>query len=267
MQAARRGMGRRRLDVDGSHGADIVADIRNWDPARDWSGPAPDVIFAGPPCEHYSSARTRAKTPRNLKLADSLVRKTVEIIEHFHAANPACSSCGEPRHQHALEALGLAQALRDVSRHYASARSWAQMNGVRAPHPPHGTKHFATVCVENTKAPNLVLECILLCTGTGKSRPLAGLHAHQARSALPHGHRHPHSSPVSEPRLHPADPGPAPFDRWSRRAKRGGRDRASRRSSRETISERRRVRGDGVEDRPTDRERVLGAGPRRRPER
>lgn len=79
----------RRLDVDGRHGADIIVDIKNWDPVTEWSGPAPDVIFAGPPCENYSSARTYAKTPRDLKLADSLVRKTIDIIEYFHTINPA----------------------------------------------------------------------------------------------------------------------------------------------------------------------------------
>ena len=79
----------RRLDVDSGHGADIVVDIRDWNPVTDWSGPAPDVIFAGPPCEHYSSARTRAKLPRDLKRSDSLVRKTMDIIEYFHAMNPA----------------------------------------------------------------------------------------------------------------------------------------------------------------------------------
>lgn len=121
----------RRLDVDGSHGADIVADIRNWDPARDWSGPAPDVIFAGPPCEHYSSARTRAKTPRNLKLADSLVRKTVEIIEHFHAANPRLQFFVENPDTSMLWKRWVSHRLYgDVSRHYVSAFV-AQMNGVR----------------------------------------------------------------------------------------------------------------------------------------
>lgn len=79
----------RRLDIDGRNGADIVVDIRNWDPALHWSGPAPDVIFAGPPCENYSVARTRAKTPRDLELADSIVRKTIDVIEHFHTENPA----------------------------------------------------------------------------------------------------------------------------------------------------------------------------------
>lgn len=79
----------RRLDIDGQHGADIVVDIRKWNPATEWSGPPPDVIFAGPPCENYSRARTRAKTPRRLRLADSLVSKTIDIIAHFHELNPA----------------------------------------------------------------------------------------------------------------------------------------------------------------------------------
>lgn len=62
--------------------------ILNWNPDTDWSGPPPDVIFAGPPCENYSTARTTAKTPRNLTLADSLVSKTIDIIAHFHKLNP-----------------------------------------------------------------------------------------------------------------------------------------------------------------------------------
>lgn len=86
---AENGWSVRRLDIEDRHGADIVVDIRNWDPATEWSGSAPDVTFAGPPCENYSSVRTRAKTPRDLLLADSLVRKTIEIIEYFHTINPA----------------------------------------------------------------------------------------------------------------------------------------------------------------------------------
>lgn len=78
----------RRLDVDGKHGADIVTNILDWNPAADWTGPPPDVIFAGPPCENYSTARTTAKTPRNLTLADSLVSKTLDVITHFHKLNP-----------------------------------------------------------------------------------------------------------------------------------------------------------------------------------
>ncbi len=39
------------------------------------------MIAAGVPCTEYSIAKTTA--PRNLDLADSLVRKTLEIIEYF----------------------------------------------------------------------------------------------------------------------------------------------------------------------------------------
>ena len=49
----------------------------------------PDVIWASVPCENYSTARTRAKTPRNYELADSLVARTWLIIQYFQARNPA----------------------------------------------------------------------------------------------------------------------------------------------------------------------------------
>lgn len=78
----------KRLDVDGSHGANIVVNVLEWDPVVDWTGPAPDVIFAGPLCEHYSTARTRAKMKRNLTLADALVRTTLVTIDYFHNLNP-----------------------------------------------------------------------------------------------------------------------------------------------------------------------------------
>ena len=48
----------------------------------------PDVIWASPPCDQYSRARTRGP-PRNLVLADSLVAKTIEITRHFEKLNPS----------------------------------------------------------------------------------------------------------------------------------------------------------------------------------
>jgi len=73
------------LDLDGKFGATIVTDVRKWDYKNQ---PAPDVLWAGCPCEQYSIARTRAKTPRNFTLADSLVSRTWMIIEHFLNLNP-----------------------------------------------------------------------------------------------------------------------------------------------------------------------------------
>ena len=75
-----------RLDIDGRFGADIVADILKWEPST--LSVIPDVIIGGPPCEQFSIARTMAKTPRNIDLANSLLDKTVAVINFFKAQNP-----------------------------------------------------------------------------------------------------------------------------------------------------------------------------------
>ncbi len=103
------------VDIDGRFGAEIVGDIMELScceltttqdvmqlggvsdttppdvmqlgGASD--APPPDVIWASPPCEQYSCARTNAKTIRNLELADALVNKTWAITEHFKKVNPA----------------------------------------------------------------------------------------------------------------------------------------------------------------------------------
>ena len=42
-----------------------------------------DAVWASPCCTYYSPARRGAKTPRNLELADSLICKSLEIIDYF----------------------------------------------------------------------------------------------------------------------------------------------------------------------------------------
>ena len=70
------------LDVDPQSPAAIHADILQWD-YKTFPKDHFDCIWASPPCTMYSCARTRAKTPRDLDLADSFVRRTLEIIEYF----------------------------------------------------------------------------------------------------------------------------------------------------------------------------------------
>ena len=42
-----------------------------------------DLIWASPPCTHYSIARTTAKTPRDLEGSDRLVQKVLDLADHF----------------------------------------------------------------------------------------------------------------------------------------------------------------------------------------
>jgi site-specific DNA-cytosine methylase len=73
------------VDVDGRFGAEIVGDILQLDYK---ALPTPDIVWSSPPCCQYARCRTRAKTPRNLVLADSLVAKALEIIRYFEKLNP-----------------------------------------------------------------------------------------------------------------------------------------------------------------------------------
>ena len=45
--------------------------------------PRVDCIWASPPCTHYSRARTKAKTPRDLEGSDAIVQKVLDIIDHY----------------------------------------------------------------------------------------------------------------------------------------------------------------------------------------
>jgi hypothetical protein len=71
------------LDIDPKCGATWTCDILEWDAWRDMTPGLYDFIWASPPCQQYSIARTTAKTPRNLELADSIVRRTLEIIHEL----------------------------------------------------------------------------------------------------------------------------------------------------------------------------------------
>lgn len=69
------------LDVDAKCNPDVVCDILSWDykqfPSRFF-----DVIWASPPCTHYSIARTTGG-PRDIPQANKIVLRTLEIIAYF----------------------------------------------------------------------------------------------------------------------------------------------------------------------------------------
>ena len=83
------------LDLDARFHPTFCANVLTWDFSalpRDRY----DVIWASCPCEQYSIARSNALPPRDLALADALVRRTLEVIEWFQpkawlVENPAGS--------------------------------------------------------------------------------------------------------------------------------------------------------------------------------
>ena len=70
------------LDIDPKTDAIIKEDILTWDYTVFPPGFF-DVVWASPVCTQYSIARRNAKTPRNLDWADTLVKKSLEIIQYF----------------------------------------------------------------------------------------------------------------------------------------------------------------------------------------
>ena len=73
------------VDIDPRYNPEIRKDILQLAHCK---LPTPDAISASPPCDQYSRCRTRAKTPRNLALADSLVAKAKEIIKYVSKLLP-----------------------------------------------------------------------------------------------------------------------------------------------------------------------------------
>ena len=68
------------LDLDPKWQADIQVNILEWEYRRLSPGWF-HTIFAAPPCTEYSQAMTCR--PRNLDLADAIVKKALEIIHYF----------------------------------------------------------------------------------------------------------------------------------------------------------------------------------------
>ncbi len=70
------------LDMDPRFAPTFCVNILGWDYKALPRGTY-DAIWASCPCENYSIARSRARVPRDLALADALVQRTLVIIEWF----------------------------------------------------------------------------------------------------------------------------------------------------------------------------------------
>ena len=70
------------LDLDPRFAPTYCTNVLTWDYKALPRGHY-DAIWASCPCEQYSIARSNARVPRDLALADELVTRTLEIIEWF----------------------------------------------------------------------------------------------------------------------------------------------------------------------------------------
>ncbi len=57
----------------------ILCDVMKFEVKMLEGSPPIDLLWASPPCTHYSSARTKAKTPRDLEVSDAMVKKVLDI--------------------------------------------------------------------------------------------------------------------------------------------------------------------------------------------
>lgn len=69
------------VDIDAKCKPDVVTDILNWD-YRVFPPGFFQIVWASPPCTHYSVLRTTGG-PRDIDGANKIVTRTLEIIQYF----------------------------------------------------------------------------------------------------------------------------------------------------------------------------------------
>ena len=69
------------VDIDATAKPTLVANVL--DLQLDALPVRVDCVWASPPCTHYSRARTKAKTPRDLEGSDAIVQKVLDIIKWY----------------------------------------------------------------------------------------------------------------------------------------------------------------------------------------
>ena len=78
------------VDFDAQFAPTLCMDVRDLTP--DMIAGKVDLLWASPLCTHYSRARTKARTPRDLEGSDALVKKCLDLADqlscNFFVENP-----------------------------------------------------------------------------------------------------------------------------------------------------------------------------------
>ena len=127
------------VDYNPRFGPTIMADVLEWDYAGAFPPGHFDVVFACPPCEQFSRARTTKV--RDLASAEDIVVRTLKIIRYF---KPRLWFLENPR-QSLLRTLPCMTGIPHVDIDYCQFSSWADDWGYRKQTRFWGGPHVATL--------------------------------------------------------------------------------------------------------------------------
>ena len=91
------------VDLEAKFEPDICCDVLELTP--EMIGTRPDLVWASPPCTHYSMARAAAKTPRDLEGSDKLVQKVLDLVDFYGAPFFMENPWGLLRHRPVVEGI------------------------------------------------------------------------------------------------------------------------------------------------------------------
>lgn len=86
------------VDINPKYNPTILTDVLRWDYERAFPPGYFDVIWASPPCTHYSVAKTKGE--RDYKLADRIVKRCLQIITYYRPKTWYMENPGGAGHMH-----------------------------------------------------------------------------------------------------------------------------------------------------------------------
>jgi hypothetical protein len=101
------------VDMESKFNPTICCDVLGLESERLLGYGNVDLLWASPPCTHYSCARTRAKTPRDLEGSDLLVLKVLDLADELN-----CYYLMENPHSGLLKKRPVVQGIRMVVMDY-----------------------------------------------------------------------------------------------------------------------------------------------------